>query len=752
MSALRTSAASAVRHAVAALCCVLWPASPLLAQGGWTGVVTDLSGPDAYGEPVVGLDAEGNGFAVWNNRDGIQATRYTRASGTWSSPQLLSADDSAVLRLRVHAGGNAILTWQVIDDNDFAVGAWAALYDADTETWSQRIEFSADATQVDGVIDSQGNATVAWVDYIGEDAVFKTATYDRVAASWSVAPQIRVNGFIFPIILALDHNDRAVVMAQTSDRVTHVAHFSPSTGSWSQPVTLAGQGESNIAGDRSGNFTVVWTRLDGAMQRVQASHYSASTGTWSAPASLAISAPAGQRILAPAVASDAAGNTTAVWEWFDGLRWTLQSATYSASSNSWAAAPGGVPVDSNAPFPSPSLPRIRIDVFGNATVVWSNPSVYSVEAARRTPDGSWSRFTLAPSTAFFPRMAVDPAGNVTVVWVLSNGTVQSTRWVARAPAPTITQVTPSDGTLTLVATAPPSPPWFANTNYEYSLDDGATWTTRSPASTAFPLVLDGLLNGATYHLRLRGVNSAGVGAPSAAIPAVPGLGAPANLNASIVGNTVTLHWSASGSVVPTSYVLEGGLAPGEVLASVPVQGPAQAFTFPAPTARFYVRLYATVGGVRSLASNEILITVPPPARAFLWAMVVDDFGRCIEGAIVEVVAGQGIGQRKAQETPCDAWSDGGVLFTDLTAGVPMTLRSSAPGYGAQEKTVIPSSGPFTVVLLGVSQLQGASDLFNGNVGVNPGITGAQVTLRWNPGVDAPASCHCAEPTSTSGGR
>ena len=44
---------------------------------------------------------------------------------------------------------------------------------------------------------------------------------------------------------------------------------------------------------------------------------------------------------------------------------------------------------------------------------------------------------------------------------------------------------------------------------------------------------------------------------------MPGLGAPANLSASIVGNSVTLHWSPSGSVVPTGYVLEGGLASAE---------------------------------------------------------------------------------------------------------------------------------------------------------------------------------------------
>jgi hypothetical protein len=594
------------------------------------------------------------------------------------------------------------MSWWVIDDYDYAVGAWASVYDADTGTWTQPLEFSPDGPLIGGVVDSGGNAIVAWVDA----TALKTATYDPLAGVWNMAADIHVPGALYSTRLRLDANDRAILLGQTADEITRVARFDWTLGAWSDVIALAGQGLPNIVTDSLGNMTVVWTRLQSGVVRFQASHYWASSGTWSEPAGVAISAPGAQVTGGDlALASDGAGNTIAVWEWSDGQRWTIVSATYNALEDSWGAIASAT-LGPNAR--SPSFPNVRLDRFGNATVIWSDSSARSVEAARRSADGSWSLVTLAPSGVHSPTLAVDPAGNVAVAWA-SNSAIQATRWEAAPAAPTITHVTPSDGTLSVLATTPASPPWFANTNYEYSLDNGATWATRSPASTTFPLEIGGLVNGVTYQLRLRGVNSAGPGLPSAAIPVVSGLLPPANLTALVVGNTVTLQWSTpAGAGTPTGYVLEGGLAPGEVLQSVPIPGPAQSFTFTAPTGVFFVRLHATLGGVRSLASNEILIRPgPAPATAFLMMLVVDPSGVCIDGATVQVVGGQSIGTTMTQIGPCGAWDYGNeILLTGLTPGVEMTLLVSAPGYEPRTTTVIPTLGPQTAVLLWLSPLVG----------------------------------------------
>ena len=95
---------------------------------------------------------------------------------------------------------------------------------------------------------------------------------------------------------------------------------------------------------------------------------------------------------------------------------------------------------------------------------------------------------------------------------------------------------------------------------------------------------------------------------------------------SVVGNLVTLRWSVvAGGLVPTNFVLEGGLSPGEVLESVPTGSPSPIFTFPAPTGSFYVRVRAMSGSVPSAASNEIRIhvnvPVPPSPPTGLLALV-----------------------------------------------------------------------------------------------------------------------------------
>jgi hypothetical protein len=100
----------------------------------------------------------------------------------------------------------------------------------------------------------------------------------------------------------------------------------------------------------------------------------------------------------------------------------------------------------------------------------------------------------------------------------------------------------------------------------------------------------------------------------------------------------------------------------------------------------------------SRQSAPQLPTVPGPTVATapkpvdLVGLVISSSGNCVEGATVEVVSGQALGQKVSQSTPCDHWDfGGGFLFKDLTPGVAITLRASAPGWGTQEQIVVPAS-------------------------------------------------------------
>jgi hypothetical protein len=83
--------------------------------------------------------------------------------------------------------------------------------------------------------------------------------------------------------------------------------------------------------------------------------------------------------------------------------------------------------------------------------------------------------------------------------------------------------------------------------------------------------------------------------------------------ASVVGNVVTLQWSPpTDGATPTDYVLEGGVNPGDVLASIATGSPYPAFTFRAPTGVFRVRIHGVANGIRTAASNEVRLFVNAP--------------------------------------------------------------------------------------------------------------------------------------------
>lgn len=101
-------------------------------------------------------------------------------------------------------------------------------------------------------------------------------------------------------------------------------------------------------------------------------------------------------------------------------------------------------------------------------------------------------------------------------------------------APTIS-VAGSDRALT-VSFSTPNNGGSPITNYEYSVNGGSSWSTRSPGSTASPLTVTGLTNGTSYSVQVRAVNGVGSGTSSATVVGTP-LTTPSA--PAIVGSTIT---------------------------------------------------------------------------------------------------------------------------------------------------------------------------------------------------------------------
>ena len=83
------------------------------------------------------------------------------------------------------------------------------------------------------------------------------------------------------------------------------------------------------------------------------------------------------------------------------------------------------------------------------------------------------------------------------------------------PGKTVIQSIVTTSTTATVTFAAPGTGGRAITSYQYSLNNGTTWVTRSSGTTASPLVITGLVTKHFYSVQVRAVSSAGLGLASA---------------------------------------------------------------------------------------------------------------------------------------------------------------------------------------------------------------------------------------------
>jgi hypothetical protein len=621
---MRRRSSAAVAAAVIGICGVLWQAVPASQQPGWQ--VTDLD----VGDPPdldIAVDTNGSAVAVWDKNQRVVGAAFSIASGTWAPAMMLSnpQDFSTRPRVEANAAGDAIAVWRGVRTSNGTPYVGLSRFSAATRTWSQVFELPANGYWPRAVIDANGNTTVVWAEWLREEMGYyypypvheiRSARYEASTASWSPVVTLSGEGATDPQLVIDGAGNVTAVWG--GERLESV-RWSIAANRWSEVVRLvvppagpyAYSSQVQMAVDPRGDVVAVWSQageISGAM-------FSAGIAAWSAPVVVA----PGNQSRSPSVGVDAAGNVTFVWVEING---TLRSKSFLRSTNSWT-------VDTNISNVSllGGVANLVVDPFGDTTVVWLGGSGGApLFVARRPPGGEWSTVTTFPESTASHQIASDVAGNLTLLLVSRQPpyTLQAARWTAPLARPSIAHVTSSSGALSIDFTAPRVlDPAYAVVNYEYSLDDGGTWTARTPASAASPIAVDGLIDGEEYPVRLRGVNTLGPGTPSEASILTPGLVAPANLRiASVTGNTVTFVWTPPPGVPPTGYMLEGMSCPDDCpIVRLPSPGNGTTFTAAAPNGTFIVRVRGTRGRSESQPSNAVLLNVgvaaPPSAPTTL---------------------------------------------------------------------------------------------------------------------------------------
>ncbi|NCW27303.1 MAG: DUF1533 domain-containing protein, partial [Verrucomicrobia bacterium] len=199
------------------------------------------------------------------------------------------------------------------------------------------------------------------------------------------------------------------------------------------------------------------------------------------------------------------------------------------------SAGDGAPTASTAavPYTVPGAPTITGITPGNGilSVAFSAPSSNGgslITDYKYSTDGG-STFTSVGATTSpisISGLSNGTAYNVQIRAVNAAGDGTATASTSATPrttpgAPTITTITPGNGQLSVAFSPPSSDGGNAVSNYDYSIDGGRSWTARSPANTASPLVLSSLANGTTYDVQIRAVNAAGSGTATSTTQGTP---------------------------------------------------------------------------------------------------------------------------------------------------------------------------------------------------------------------------------------
>ena len=197
----------------------------------------------------------------------------------------------------------------------------------------------------------------------------------------------------------------------------------------------------------------------------------------------------------------------------DGINWTART---SAADNDWYSVTYG-----NGLF-------VGVASSGTGNRVMTSPDGISWSTRDSGADNSWLGVT------YF---------NNLFIAVASSGTgnrVMTSSFSANAPVITTAPISQSEATVSFTQSISAYAP--AITNYRYSIDNGTSWTTLSPASTTSPITVSGITE-FKNQIQLQSINSSGISCPA---------------SYSLVMVAVNLNKYGQKSSIPSEFINKNG--------------------------------------------------------------------------------------------------------------------------------------------------------------------------------------------------
>ncbi len=435
--------------------------------------LADNISPDGYAatDPHVAIDGSGNAVIVWVQSDGsyVRIYKCEYRNGSWSSATVMSNSnnyDASSPHVAMDGNGNAIITWaQFYGFADqiyycmYRDGAWTS-----PALISSNFSYAASSPQV--AMNDNGSAIITWVQ--------PESSYDRIYKSvysngaWSTPAVISSNISSYNASsprLAMDDNGNAIITWVENDGSNNQIFKSDYRGGiWSAYDTISDNvsqpaSDPQVAMDNNGNAIITWVQSDGSDDQIFMSEY--RSNAWVNPAGSSDNiSPDNYAASSPHVAM--ADNNTAIITWSEDTASSEQIFISEYRNGSWVH-----PAISGYISPSgggdAQLPRVAMDVNGNAVVTWVQADASSHDHVYRSEyrGGSWTNPILSayinPSVSgsenpAYPQVAMDDSGNAIITWYQKDGS--STNQIFKSQAATAfvtttaaTSVTGSSATL-----------------------------------------------------------------------------------------------------------------------------------------------------------------------------------------------------------------------------------------------------------------------------------------------------------------
>jgi hypothetical protein len=182
----------------------------------------------------------------------------------------------------------------------------------------------------------------------------------------------------------------------------------------------------------------------------------------------------------------------------------------------------------------------------------SRTALFKYTVGASTSEFDSDGITLATDLDLNSGSVLDSAGNALIVVTLTPPTLSSVLIVQPPAPPSIDSIAATSTQLAIYFT-PGTTYGSAITNYQYSTNNGSTWTTRSPVATTSPILIAGLTNNTAYPVRLRAISAAGNSDSSSAVTGTPTL--------IVVSGDATLTTTFGSAASTGTYSASGGTGP-----------------------------------------------------------------------------------------------------------------------------------------------------------------------------------------------